>query len=398
MMLFYFDFATWRRFRRLVAGLPDARRRRSLQRLLGLTLPLRAAGHALCYFLDVILFPGLWRVRAKAPVFVIGHARSGTTLAHRLMCADPQFSAFKYWELRLPALLEKKAVRLVAWLDRHMLGRRLARRLAAWEDRKFGPTRHIHQMGLDMPEEDDLVFYDSCASGFWMTKLPFMGDVDFFHIDRRPAAERRRLMGFYRDCVRRQLHLNGRNRIHLSKNPAWCGRIESILEVFPDARFVVLYRNPYETIPSLLKLLSVSWKHQGNVDANKIRESVRAMVSLSYESYLYPLQALARHPQVPVAVVDYRELVAEPARAVAKIYADLGLGMSDASRESLRQEQEKARRHETEHRYSLAEFGLDDAEIRRELAPLFERFGWDAVPACSGQSGDTPAADGGRRS
>ncbi len=160
----------------------------------------------------------------------------------------------------------------------------------------------------------------------------------------------------------------------------------------------MLYRNPYETIPSLLKLLSVSWKHQGNVDANKIRESVRAMVSLSYESYLYPLQALARHPQVPVAVVDYRELVAEPARAVAKIYADLGLGMSDASRESLRQEQEKARRHETEHRYSLAEFGLDDAEIRRELAPLFERFGWDAVPACSGQSGDTPAADGGRRS
>ena len=393
MLRFYFDFATWRKFRQLVAGVPDERRRRSLQRLLGLTIPLRAAGHAVCYFLDGLLFPGLWRVKVKAPVFVIGHARSGTTLAHRLMCADPQFSAFKYWELRLPALLEKKFVHLLAWLDAHVLGRRLARRLEAWEQREFGPMQHIHKMGLNEPEEDDLVLYDSCASGFWVTKLPFMGDVDFFHIDQRPPAERRRLMGFYRDCVRRQLYINGKDRVHLSKNPAWCGRIESILEVFPDARFVVLYRNPYETIPSLLKLLSVSWKHQGNIDADKIRESIRTMISLSYETYLYPLQALARHPQTPQAVVDYRELVAEPMRAVEKIYDALGLEMSEAFRATLRREQERTRRHETEHRYSLAEFGLDDAEIRRTLAPLFERFQWDS-DASSARNPDRSGATG----
>src|SRR5574338_409441 len=101
-MRFYFDFATWRQ--------------------------LRAAGHAICFFLDGILFPGLRTVEVTAPVFVIGHARSGTTLAHRLLCADPQFSAFKYWELRLPALVEKKTVHLLAWLDSHLFGRRLAKR------------------------------------------------------------------------------------------------------------------------------------------------------------------------------------------------------------------------------------------------------------------------------
>jgi len=378
MLRFHFDFTTWRKLQQLVGKVADEQRRRSLQRLLGLTIPLRAAGHAVCWFLDVLLFPRLWRVQVKAPVFVIGHARSGTTLAHRLLCADPQFSAFRYWELRLPALLEKKCAHLLAWLDSRLLGRRMARRLEAWEERKFGPMRHIHKMGLSEPEEDDLVLYDSCASGFWVTKLPFMGDLDFFHLDQRPPAERRRLMRFYRDCVRRQLYVNGEHRTHLSKNPSWCGRIESILEVFPDARFLVLYRNPYETIPSLLKLLSVSWKHQGSIDADKIRESVRTMVALSYETYLYPLQALARHPQTRQAVVDYRELVAEPLRAVEKIYADLGLEMTDTFRTSLHREQEKSSRHETDHRYSLAEFGLDDAGIRRELAPLFERFHWDA--------------------
>lgn len=377
-MLYYFDFTTWFKLIRLASAVPSERQRRGLSRLLLLTIPLRALVHSVCFFLDGILFPGLWRVKVKAPVFVIGHARSGTTLAHRLLCMDERMSAFKYWELRLPSLLEKKLVHALAWLDGHVLGRRIERRLAVWEERKFGAVKQIHKMGLNVPEEDDLIFYDACASGFWMTKLPFMGDLDFFHLDRRPARSRKRLMRFYRECVRRQLYLNGGGKIHLSKNPTWCGRVESLLEAFPDARFVVLYRNPYETIPSLLKLLHVSWKHAGNVDAVKIAESTRAMTDLSYEHYLYPLEVLARHPKTPVASIDYRELIAEPKRTIEHAYAELGLEMTDQFRAALQREQERARRHETEHRYSLAEFGLDDREIRTRLSPLFERFGWDA--------------------
>lgn len=377
-MLYYFEFNTWFKLIHLASAVPSELQRRGLRRLLLLTIPLRVLVHSVCFFLDGVLFPGLWRVKVKAPVFVIGHARSGTTLAHRLLCMDERMSAFRYWELRLPSLLEKKLVRALAWLDRHVFGRRIERRLVAWEERKFGAVKQIHKMGLNVPEEDDLVLYDSCASGFWMTKLPFMGDLDFFHLDRRPPRRRRRLMRFYRECVRRQLYLNGDGKIHLSKNPAWCGRVESLLEVFPDARFVVLYRNPYETIPSLLKLLHVSWKHAGNVDAVKIAESTRAMTDLSYEHYLYPLETLARHPQTPVASIDYRELIAEPKRTFERACLQLGLGMTDQFSAALQREQARARRHETEHRYSLAEFGLDDREIRTRLSPLFERFGWDA--------------------
>lgn len=377
-MIFYFDFATWLELVRLVSGVPNERQRRGLKRLLLLTIPLRALVHSVCFFLDGILFPGLWRVKVEAPVFVIGHARSGTTLAHRLMYMDERMSAFKYWELRLSSLLEKKLVHVLAWLDGRVFGRRIERRLAAWEERKFGAVKHIHKMGLSVPEEDDLILYDSCASGFWMTKLPFMGDLDFFHLDRRPARSRKRLMRFYRACVRRQLYLNGDGKIHLSKNPTWCGRVESLLEAFPDARFVVLYRNPYETIPSLLKLLHVGWKHAGNVDIARIAESTRAMTDLSYEHYLYPIEVLARHPQTPVASIDYRELITEPKRTIERAYAELGLEMTEQFSAALQREQERARRHETEHRYSLAEFGLDDREIRTRLGPLFERFGWDA--------------------
>jgi hypothetical protein len=385
-MLYYFDFTIWFKLIRLAAREANPRQRRGLLRLLLWHIPLRASITAVCFFLDGILFPGLWRVKVKAPIFIIGHARSGTTLAHRLMCADERFSAFKYYELMLPSLLQKKLVRAIAWLDRTCLGRRIEGRLQAWETRKFGPTQHIHKMGLSIPEEDDLLYQTSCASGFWMTKLPYMGELDFFHIDRRPAASRRRLMRFYRECVRRQLYLNGPERIHLSKNPTYCGRVDSLLEAFPDARFVVLYRNPYETIPSLLKLLHVGWKLQGNVGADRIRESTRVMTELSYETYLYPLEVLDRHPATPRAIIDYRELVSAPKATIEKVYADLGLSMKENYREALQAEQDRARRHETEHRYSLAEFGLEDREIRRRLAPLFERFHWDEdAPQTTGQ-------------
>ena len=218
-MFYYFDFSVWFKLLRLVSKEKNDRQRRGLYKLLLLHIPLRASVTALCFFLDGILFPALWRTQVKTPVFIIGHARSGTTLAHRLMSADERFSTFKYYELLLPSLLQKKLVHLAAWIDARVLGGVLERKLQAWEKRKFGPTQHIHKMGLTIPEEDDLLYFNSCASGFWLTKLPYMSELDFFHVDQRSPASRRRMMKFYKECVSGQLYINGSERIHLSKNP-----------------------------------------------------------------------------------------------------------------------------------------------------------------------------------
>jgi hypothetical protein len=183
-------------------------------------------------------------------------------------------------------------------------------------------------------------------------------------------------MNFYRECVRRQLYLNGPQKVHLSKNPTFCGRVESLLETFPDARIVVLLRNPYETIPSLLKLMQTSWSIR-HFSLEEMQSSLGILARQSYHSYTYPLEVLKRHSDVPQAVVDYRELVARPREVVERVYARLGLPLSDAFREVLQREQERARHHETSHTYSLEEFGLEGDQIRRELSELFDRFGWD---------------------
>lgn len=376
-MLFYFEFRTWLQMLRLAWRERNPRHRRGLLFTLLVTVPAVASVHAVCFFLDPILFPDLRRTRVRRPVFIIGHARSGTTLLHRLMTLDgDRFSAFALYELFLPSLVEKKLVRALAAADRRLLGGALGRRVAAWEERRFGPTRHIHPQSLTAPEEDDGVLTFSCASGSWIVRLPYMGDLDFYHVDARPPEQRRRLMEFYAECVRRQLYLNGPHKTHLSKNPVFAGRLESLIETFPDARFVIPFRNPYETVPSLLKLMKVSWGMRKWSEA-EMERSLRILAEQSFETYLVPLEVLARHPETRYAVVDYAELVAQPKRTVERVYAELGIPVTSAYAAVLEEEQRRARAHETRHRYSLEEFGLRSDEFRTRLAPLFERFHWD---------------------
>jgi len=386
-MLFHFDFRNWAKMVRLAAGEPDARtRRRYLLKLL-VVVPLVASFHALCFLLDGLLFPALWRTRIRTPVFVVGHARSGTTLLHRLMSRDRErFSSFLLYEMHFPSLLQKKLIRQAARLDRALLGGALARRVEAWEERRYGAMRQVHPTGLTVPEEDDTVLYWSCASGFWITEMPYMGELDFYHVDRWPARRRRRLMRFYADCVRRQLLLNGAEKIHLSKNPTFAGRMESLIETFPDARFVVPMRNPYETIPSLLKLVSGGWQRRA-WDRERVERCLRILAEQSFDTYREPLRVLASHPEVPHAVVDYRELVADPAATLEKVYAELGFDLSPELRESLRGAGRRARGHVSAHRYSLEEFGLEADAIRTALADLFAQYPWDGAEPLSAREG-----------
>jgi hypothetical protein len=383
-MLFHFDFANYRRMLSLAWHERNPRARRRYLLVLTLAVPCVASFHAVCFFLDGILFPALWRTEVESPVFVVGHARSGTTLVHRLMSGDAgRFSSFLLWELYFPSLLQKKVIRWGGRMDARWFGGALARRVRAWEEKRYGAMRGVHEMSLTKPEEDDLVFYYSCASGFWITRMPYMGDLDFFHVDQWPERRRRRLMGFYRDCVRRQLLLNGGERIHLSKNPVFAGRIAALIETFPDARFVVPMRHPGETIPSLLKLMRLGWRGL-DWDEDRIRRCLSILAEQSFETYRHPLEVLAGHPEVPCAIVDYRDVVADPAGTIEEIYRRLGFSLGDAYREVLSSEGKRARRHVSDHAYSLAEFGLEADVIQTRLADLFERFAWDASTRTDG--------------
>ena len=376
-MIFYFDFENWFRMIRLASAEEQAAVRLYFLSVLLVAVPLVAFFHALCFFLDRIFFPGLASVEVRKPVFVVGHARSGTTLVHRLLSLDEgRFSVFLLYEMYFPSLLQKKVIRGVAALDRRFLGGFLERRVQAWEERHYAAVRKVHAMGLTQAEEDDIVLYYSMASGFWITKMPYMGDIDFYYVDRWPERKRRRLMNFYKECVRRQLYLNGPDKIHLSKNPVFAGRVEALIETFPDARIVTTMRHPWETIPSLLKLVESGWKRLG-WKKERMEKCLAVLADQSFHTYAHPLEVLERHPETRSAIVDYRILTEDPSRAIEQVYEELGLEMMPEMRELLAARGRKERAHRSGHSYSLEEFGLEANEIQSRLAPLFDRFDWE---------------------
>lgn len=376
-MFMFFDFRNYFRMLRLAIREKDRRGRRMARFMMLLVVPFMAPIHAFFCFLDYIFFPRLWRSKLKEPVFIIGHARSGTTLMHRLMTKDPnRYSYFLAYEMFFPSLIEKKILRLLGRIDRKLLSDRFHKKLTAREDKVFEKTRDVHYTGIYSPEEDDFVLTFSCASGMWIVLFPYMDQLDFYHLDEWPKKRRQKWMGGYRQFLRRQLLLNGRGKTHLSKNPTFNGRVEALIEAFPDARFVVMARDPRESIPSLLKMLKDSWRRMGWKD-ERTEESLQILAQQSIHSYWYPFKALESHPQTKWTVVDYRELVGSPKQTVEAVYEKLGLEMTPEYAAILEEEENRTRKHKTEHRYTLDEFGIDANDLRDELAELFDQFGWE---------------------
>ncbi|WP_116368796.1 sulfotransferase family protein [Parahaliea mediterranea] len=389
----YFDLQYYGRVLAHVWSLKGWKGRpRMLLRLLVL-VPLATVFHTLCFLLDYVLFPRLWRQQVQRPVFIVGHARSGTTLAHRLLAGDGDtFSYFLYWELFFPSLLQKKVIRALGRVDA-WLGGHCKKKLVAWDDKTFGRYRHIHNMSLWNAEEDQFVMRAAFVTQQWALDVPLMHKIDQFHVDAMPERKRRRWLRHYRECVKRQLLLNGGDGIHLSKNPLMCGWVGALIETFPDARIAVMVRNPHQCIPSTLRLLEVTWKGKGWTRA-QYDESLRAMTEIAFESFHHPRQVLAAHPDTPQIFVDYRDITAQPRATVQAMYQALQLPMTLAFDAWLQQQEERERSHQGRFEYSIDDYELSPARIEQELDELFTLYDWPrqaAVTDSASAAGDSTA-------
>ena len=94
----------------------------------------------------------------------------------------------------------------------------------------------------------------------WSLELPLMHEIDIFHIDNLTEQKRKKWLHHYKRCVRRQLLINGGDKTHLSKNPLMSGWVAGLLDVFPDAKIIVMVRDPVESIPSTLKMVESHWQ------------------------------------------------------------------------------------------------------------------------------------------
>jgi len=329
--------------------------------------------HWFCLFLDEIFFRAYRKIPVNAPVFITGVPRSGTTFVHRVMAADAQFTTFSTWEcLFAPSITQKKLILAVAALDARLGGglKRLVDALTAAATRNL---KDIHATRLDSPEEDYFVFMPLLLCFILVVAFPgagFIWRMGFFDRDM-PAAQKRRLMRYYRGCLQKHLYVFGRDKILLSKNASFASLVQALSGEFPDARFVYCLRDPKETVPSQLSSVREAMQACGNdPDGEFFRERMVELLSFYYRNLL---QAVSHAPAgIRHSVLNMQSLRTDLMEIIESIYRRLGLVMTPEYHAKLQDEAEHSRRFRSKHSYTVQQFGYDENTIKQRFAHVYE--------------------------
>ena len=178
---------------------------------------------------------------SKPPVFIVGFWRSGTTLLHNLLCLTPGAAYITTYQTVFPNLLLSHS-----WWFKPIIG-------------KFWPTHRPFdnvRMGMDLPQEEEIALANVQDISFY-NFLYFPKDFERFYTRQLfiKYLEDKDVGKWKFEYVKmiRKAYLNTRGDLFISKSPSNMARISRILEMFPDARFIFLYRDPYKTVESFYR-------------------------------------------------------------------------------------------------------------------------------------------------
>jgi hypothetical protein len=311
--------------------------------------------------------PGVVDEPIEAPLFVAGAPRTGTTLLHALLAADPARRAPLGWELLRP----------VPPPDPDPARRARDPRIEVVERELTLPQSvvsgllAIHVYGASRPKECLSAMSFSFRSEEFTARyhVPSYEAWLFGEADLAPAYAMHRLV--LKVLQRR----TGRARWTL-KSPVHLHSLAELEATYPDARVAITHRDPATMLASLTSLVAhLRWAHSDAVDAAALaRDHVRR-----YEETLARVaqDESERRPSATGRLhLRYADLVADPGARVGELYRFFGLDLSPAFAETLRAESERrSGREHGDHAYDLEALGLDRADLGRRFRAYRERFG-----------------------
>jgi hypothetical protein len=349
--------------------------RRAAMLLWYLVIPVHQLLTFICFYLDEIFFPAYRKQEIKAPVFIVGNFRSGSTLLQRLLARDPDhFTSMNIAEIYIaPTLTQRAFWKFIGMIDQVLFGGR-GRKWLQGRDRAWLDTIQMHKVGLFTPDEDEGLLITIWSTMFLQFVFPVMDELPpFDHFDEQlPDKQRKRIMGFYRAIIRRHIYDAGGDRIYLAKSPAHSARIESIYEFFPDAHIVYLARNPLRLVPSALNFFKYIWTYMGIPDG--ARRFQKTMFRQFKYWYLYPMQRFRGKDPSRFLVLKYNEFVANVETTIEKLYEWMNLPLNEAFRDTIQQMVRANQAFESDNVYTLDELGLTKQLIIDEFAEVFELF------------------------
>lgn len=250
-------------------------------------------------------------VEVPPPLFVLGHWRSGTTHLHNLLALDERFASPTFSEVTIPHTFLTGQWLLNAFL---------------WF--LLPPTRFGIDnipMSADAPSEEEfalaqMTFQSPYVGWAFPQRADWYGRyVSFRNVPEPQVAQwKRALLTFVKKLTYRH------NRPIILKSPANTARIRLLLDIFPDARFVHIHRDPYTVYQSTRHLHVSCTKTFGfqTLDESTLQERILTQYADLYDAFLDDRGLI---PAGHFTELSYQDLESDPAGQIERIYRDLSL-------------------------------------------------------------------------
>ncbi len=295
----------------------------------------------------------------KGPIVVTGAARSGTTKTQKVLAASGDFNYLTLWQALNWASVTGKP------------GESTAGRIAeadafcAWFDERSPETRLGHQFSTHEPEEDGFL-----SEGCFVTSTP-IGFAELPDYVRWYAGQPRTIRFEFQRDVMKYLQWQGlasSERPWVLKCPSYLSQELDLLEVFPDARFVIAHRSPLQTLPSMCKLIECFHRAYGT--STPSTRHAAASIAWLVDAHLANRQSL---PDMSVLDLRFEAIVGDLPTTIERLYDHADMTLSENARTQMLQWDEEHSMHQLgTFEYSLPDYGLDEDEIRQTLHRYFE--------------------------
>ncbi|MBX6314340.1 MAG: sulfotransferase, partial [Isosphaeraceae bacterium] len=258
----------------------------------------------------------------EPPIFIIGHWRTGTTLLHELLALDERHTYPNTYEC-----LEPNHFLLTEWFFHR------------WPRFLMPSKRPMDNMeaGWDRPQEDEFAL---CMMGqrspYLTIAFPNHPPQDPEYLDLEGLSPRA-LASWKRDFVGflRRVTFKKPKRLVL-KSPTHSARIKVLLDLFPDARFVHIVRDPHVVFPSTVHLWKSLYRTHGLQ-----RPKFEGLEEHVFETFLRLYDRLEEGKRLidPSRFYElrYEDLVRDPIGQMQALYEHLGLGAFEQVRPRLEQ-------------------------------------------------------------
>ena len=260
--------------------------------------------------------PEVARESIAAPIVVIGMFRAGTTFLSQLLDQDPRNRALLRWEAGdsapppSPANFRSGPRVDAARLSNDMLEDLNPRMKGIHHEDAAGATECISVMSQDFKSLSWEAIANVPAYSRWLLAT-----------DQRSAYE-------YHRSTLQVLQSGGVRGQWTLKSPHHAIALDALTAVYPDARLVLLHRDPVVLCASVCSLISTL---SGTfTDADHTIYVAEHWTAMLEESVRRIESFRGAHPEHPIVDVQYADLVRDPLRTVEDLYAAVASSSMEA--------------------------------------------------------------------